>query len=658
MKLKISEDKSKIVLQESTHEEFHQLKLHLVRTVENFIFKRRHKMGLWDGKIDHFKNGIMRFGLWKEIMNCCNEHGYKFEINKKDFPFDLSIKDTDVKKFCDDYYKDYRVKPTDLNPEGIFTPYEHQQQAVVKMLKYKFGLIEVATAGGKSLIFTTFLFYILKNLIPNAKTLLVVPRSSLVTQFYDDIMDYNLGYNKEQTNPFDLKIEELFSDKPRKVRDGVDPNIYIGTYQTLVTYPPEFFKQFDIVAVDECLHPLTKIKMFDESEKYIKDINIGDKVWSYNTDTKQKEIKEVEYVYHNLSKGENMYEITFDNNKTINITGNHKIRLNECWKRTDEMKIDDEIIGYENMKIKSIKQIVYKDDVYNLRIKDGNNVTNNYFANNLCVSNCHTAKSASLDKILSQTFGYAKYRIGMSGTYPNQNTAEILTIQSLLGPKIITVKAKELMDKGLVTPVKINAMILNYDEHDFAEKMYTIQKSGNGQKAYQLEKEYAQHSLRRKLFFMKLVDKFNDNSLILFNNVAYGKELYDYLNSNNTDKFFYYIDGSTSKDKRETIKTLMKSIEGRPKVLIASFGTFSTGINIPSIYNIVFADSFKSDQIIRQSVGRGLRLFKGKDKLIVFDIVDRFHISYTNILYKQYISRRDNIYKKQEFPVNEVKIKV
>ena len=74
-------------------------------------------------------------------------------------------------------------------------------------VKFKQGLIEVATAGGKSLIFGTLLFYILKYINPNAKTLLIVPRSSLVTQFYDELLDYNEGYNKEQKKPFDLRIE-------------------------------------------------------------------------------------------------------------------------------------------------------------------------------------------------------------------------------------------------------------------------------------------------------------------------------------------------------------------------------------------------------------------------------------------------------------------
>lgn len=310
------------------------------------------------------------------------------------------------------------------------------------------------------------------------------------------------------------------------------------------------------------------------------------------------------------------------------------------------------------MKIKSIKKINYKGDVFNLRIKDGKNVNNNYFANNICVSNCHIAKAKSLDTILTKTFNHATYRFGLSGTYPGDSTAEYLTIQSLMGPKLMTVKAKELMDKGLITPVKINAVILNYNEHSFAEKIHSIKKNGSGQKAYLLEKEYAQKSLRRKIFFRKLITKFDSNSMILFHNIEYGKGLYEHLRDNVLSKHFYYIDGSTPKEKREKIKKLMEKTDGEPKILVASFGTFSTGINIKAIMNVVFADSFKSDQIIRQSIGRGLRLHAEKDKLVVFDIVDRFHIKYTNILYNQYISRRDKIYKKQDFPVNEIKIKI
>lgn len=347
MELEISKDKSKIILRNSSHEEFHQLKLHLTRKVSNYFFKKRHKMGIWDGTIDHFKNGIIRYGLWKEVYRCCKDHGYKFDVDKKSFPFDLDITFDDIKKFSDNFYDGYRLEPTENNPEGIFMPYEHQTNATFNMLKYKFGIIEVATAGGKSLIFATFMFYILTHINPDAKFLLIVPSTSLVTQFYDDIIDYNLGFNKEQKNPLPLKIEEIFSERPRKVRDGEEPNFYIGTYQSLVKYPDEFFEKFNVVVTDECLHPNTLIEMSDGSKKKISEVNIGDGVWTYNTDKNRKEIKEVDYVYKNLSKTENMYELELEDNSTIFITGNHKVLLkNNIWERVDNLNENDDILDF------------------------------------------------------------------------------------------------------------------------------------------------------------------------------------------------------------------------------------------------------------------------------------------------------------------------
>ena len=348
MKFELSKDKTKLILKESTHEEYHQLKLHLIRKVDNYIFKKRHKMGLWDGTIDHFKNGIIRFGLWKEIYKCCKEHGYKFDVDKKDFDFDLETKKENIEDFCNDYYKDYRVKPTLNNPDGLFTPYDHQIEAVYKALKYKKGLIEVATSGGKSLILGTFLFYIWRNINPDAVVLIIVPNINLVRQFHLDIIDYNVGYNMEQQKAFDIRVDEIFADKPMKVKDGLIPNVYIGTYQSLVNYKPEFFEKFNIVVIDECLHPLTLIKMGDDTEKYIKDVNIGDLVWTYNTDDEIMEIKEVDFVYKNLSVNENMYELELENGELIKITGNHKVLLSSGeWKRVDEISDGDDIIEFK-----------------------------------------------------------------------------------------------------------------------------------------------------------------------------------------------------------------------------------------------------------------------------------------------------------------------
>jgi len=310
------------------------------------------------------------------------------------------------------------------------------------------------------------------------------------------------------------------------------------------------------------------------------------------------------------------------------------------------------------MKIKKIKKIDYKGEVYNLRVKDGDDIKNNYFANDMCVSNCHTAKAKTLQTIMKKTFGHAHYRLGMSGTYPGENTSEWMAIESVTGPKLISVKAKELMDKGLISNVKVKCLLLQYDDAEFAESVYTIKKHGGGKRALELEKEYAQNSEKRKMFIGKLTNKFKNNSLLLFHNIAYGTELYNYLRSNVIGKDFYYIDGSTTGEKREYIKKQMEETDGNPKILIGSFGVLSTGWSVRAIKNIVFCDSFKSPRIVIQSIGRALRLHKDKegDKAIVFDLVDQFHSSYKTILYNHFISRKKDLYEKEKYPYDELKI--
>lgn len=310
------------------------------------------------------------------------------------------------------------------------------------------------------------------------------------------------------------------------------------------------------------------------------------------------------------------------------------------------------------MKIKKISKIDYNGDVFNLRIKDDTELNHNYFANNLCVSNCHTAKAATIQSVLQRTLGSAKIRFGMSGTYPSDTSSEWLSIVSLHGPKLINISAKKLMDKGLISPVKIKAILLHHDNHKFAEGVYNIKKRGDGQKAWQLEREYVANSAKRKTFIKNLVDKFKSNSLILFHTIEYGTEMFNFLKDNCQDKDIFYIDGSTSVEKRDYIKKKMEDTSGNPKILVASFGTTSTGVNIKAITNIIFAQAFKSDQVIRQSIGRGLRLHSEKNKLVVFDLVDVFHSEYKTILIKQYESRRDDIYKKQKYPFDEIKVKL
>lgn len=520
MVFKLNEKSTKLILVESTKEEYHQLKLYLDRYVHNYKYKIKHSFGKWDGKVNLFKNGFIDFGLWYEIKKCCDKYGYPFIIsNKENFPINKDIKIEDIKNFCDDFFINHKDR------DGItkFTPREHQINAIYKTLKHKYGLIEVATSGGKSLIFSTLIFYYIKNINPDAKFLLIVPSMDLVTQFYNDIMDYNFGFNKENNTPINnIKIDEIFSDKPRKYYDGM-PNVYIGTYQSLIKWPEVWFKQFNVVCCDEG----------------------------------------------------------------------------------------------------------------------------------------HYIKSSSITNIMNRTYGTADIRFGMSGTLPDEKLkpAELYTIESLTGPVLYRIGAKELMDKGIISNVKINCIILNHEEKEFAKNVAKIRKV-DGKKSWELEKKFVQNSLRRKIFLMKLIKKFKQNSIVLFHNLDYGTELYDYFRDNIQNIDFYYIDGNTAKEKRQHILKKMEETDGNVKILVASYGTLSTGVNIRSLTNMVFADSFKSDRIVRQSIGRVLRLHDEKDKAIVFDIVDRFDEKIKNTLYDHYLSRKRDIYEKQFYYHTELKMKI
>lgn len=519
MKFELTENNTHLKLLHANKEEYSQLKLSLSKHVKNYFFQAKYKMTKWDGKIEFFKLDRINFGLWYEVYKICKEYQFPFEIvNKDKFPIDKSITKESVEIFIKDFLKDHK---DEKDPTKPFMAHSHQIEAVFKILKHKYGIIEVATSGGKSLIFSLVAFYYLKKIKPDAKILLIVPGIGLVTQFYNEIHSYNLGFRNENKDPLDLRIDEIMSDKPRK-HIGGEPNIYIGVFNSLVNWPLEFFKQFDIVAVDEG----------------------------------------------------------------------------------------------------------------------------------------HMMKAKSLIDIMERVFATSSIRFGMSGSYPADNSAELFTIESLTGPKLINIKARDLMEKGIISKVKIKGLILNHNERGFAESVFSIKKAGNGKKAWELERNYAQSSMPRKIFLGKLVNKFKQNSIVLFQNIAYGTELYDYFRDNIPGKDFYYIDGSTSKDKREVIRKELEKTEGNVKVLVGSFGTMSTGINIKAIVNMVLADSFRSDRVIKQSIGRALRLHKDKEKAIIFDIVDQFHPDYKGILYNHFQSRKNDIYEPQQYPYEELHIKI
>ncbi len=140
-----------------------------------------------------------------------------------------------------------------------------------------------------------------------------------------------------------------------------------------------------------------------------------------------------------------------------------------------------------------------------------------------------------------------------------------------------------------------------------------------------------------------------ENTLILFRKIEHGTWIYEKLLQEGRKKIFY-VDGKVSGDDREKIRLQMEN--EKDAILVASYPTFSTGINIKNLHNIIFSSSTKSKVRVLQSIGRTLRLHKTKTVAMLIDFVD----SYGHFV-KHYEARKV-LYKREKFPHKEVKCKL
>ena len=120
--------------------------------------------------------------------------------------------------------------------------------------------------------------------------------------------------------------------------------------------------------------------------------------------------------------------------------------------------------------------------------------------------------------------------------------------------------------------------------------------------------------------------------------------------------YFFYIDGEINTKDREIIKGELEKTDGVVRVLVASYGTVGTGYSIKNLHYLIMADSFKSEQIVIQAIGRVLRLFDGKKTAIIFDLVDVLNSEkMDNITYKHFLERK-KFYENRKYPYTEIKM--
>ncbi len=258
----------------------------------------------------------------------------------------------------------------------------------------------------------------------------------------------------------------------------------------------------------------------------------------------------------------------------------------------------------------------------------------------------HLFKAQSLATIMTSCTN-TKYRVGLTGTLDGTKTHK-LVLEGLFGRAKHVITTRELIDSGKVSDFQIKCLVLKHNDSICKELQ---------SKSYQDEIQYLITNEERNKFIKNLAISLGTNTLVLYQMVdKHGQILYDMIR--NTEKLgerkVFFVHGGTETSDREEIRRIME-IEN-DAIVVASYGTFSTGINIRNLHNIIFASPSKSRVRNLQSIGRGLRKSEGKEIATLYDIADDLRVKqHMNFTLKHFVERV-KIYTEEKFPFKIYKI--
>ena len=249
----------------------------------------------------------------------------------------------------------------------------------------------------------------------------------------------------------------------------------------------------------------------------------------------------------------------------------------------------------------------------------------------------HLFKAVSLTKILTKLEN-CPYKIGMTGTLDGSKTHK-LVLEGLFGAVNRVVSTVELQEKKQLADLKIYCLIL---KHGAVECKHA---SGF---TYQEEMDYIVQSDKRNKFIVNLASKLQGNTLCLFQYVEkHGSQLYGDITKKAEDKKVFYVYGGVEANDREKIREVTEKSDNA--IIVASYGTFSTGINIRNLHNIIFASPSKSRIRNLQSIGRGLRLKDNNSHATLYDISDDLTYNEKENYTLAHFRERINIYSEEDF---------
>lgn len=249
----------------------------------------------------------------------------------------------------------------------------------------------------------------------------------------------------------------------------------------------------------------------------------------------------------------------------------------------------------------------------------------------------HQFKAKSLATIMTGLVN-TKYRIGCTGTLDGTQTHK-LVLEGLFGPVLKVTTTKELIDKKQLSEFKIKCLILKHQDEVCKQARHWD---------YKKELDYIVSNKHRNIFIKNLALSLKGNSLVLFQLVEkHGEILFNLIDSEKGDRKVFFVYGGTDVEVREEIRAITE--KENSAIIVASYGTFSTGVNIRNLHNVIFASPSKSRIRNLQSIGRSLRKGDNKTEATLFDIADDFRIGkFTNFTLKHFIERV-KIYDEEKF---------
>jgi len=257
------------------------------------------------------------------------------------------------------------------------------------------------------------------------------------------------------------------------------------------------------------------------------------------------------------------------------------------------------------------------------------------------VDEAHLAKAKSLTGIMNKMHD-CKYRIGTTGTLDGTEVHRLI-LEGLFSVHEQVTTTSQLIEDKQLSNLHIYCLVMEHMKHQRIRR------------EYQAEIDFLSQYEPRNEFIYKLANTEEGNTLILCRYIVQLQRLQELLK--NTDRDVYLVYGKTPTEDRELVRKYVE--DGKDTIILASYGVFSTGINIKRLHNIIFASPYKSQIKVLQSIGRGLRVADDKDELKIFDIADDMSIPRGKPNYTlKHLKERIEIYNGEGFHYDIVPVKL